>query len=328
MASIYIEQWLDGPAGHSFYTRTYPAPSPRAVVIFVHGFADHISRYEDAHSHFAEHGITVFAYDLRGFGRTALDKQRRSEDECYGKTSRLLELNDLQWWVNYVSREYPQKPIFLLGYSAGGGLTLAFATRSGPPPKPEAITLVSGIIAQAPLVHLRYPVPKVLRHIVHALGNVLPWWPIPASLPLERFSRDPHVVQSLQVDPLRRAHGTARGLHDMITQGEELLDTDFEHWPNDLPLLMTWGTADEVCHDSFRAPSALITRLQQANCPKAGVAFFDKVIAKDKRLVLYDGAVHDLLHEADGIPAKVIDEYCTWIEAHLDVRRCGSSVDG
>lgn len=115
----YIEAWLDGRDGHHFYTRTYPATSPqKAVLVFVHGFADHISRYEDVHPRFAAHGITVFAYDMRGFGRTALDEAHRSAGELYGKTSRPLELGDLDWWVNHVANTYPDVPIFVMGHSA------------------------------------------------------------------------------------------------------------------------------------------------------------------------------------------------------------------
>lgn len=115
---ILTEAWLDTPVGHRFYTRTYQADAARAVLIFVHGFADHISRYENIHTHFARRGITVFAYDLRGFGRTALDETNRSSDEYYGKTSRLLEHGDLEHWVHHISRTYPDKPIFVMGHSA------------------------------------------------------------------------------------------------------------------------------------------------------------------------------------------------------------------
>lgn len=120
LVQTFTEAWLDGADGHQFYTRTYAAASsrPKAVLIFVPGFADHISRYETIHPRFAERGISVFAYDMRGFGRTALDEEHRSPDEAYGKTSRAKELGDLEWWVRYVRRTYPDAPIFIMGHSA------------------------------------------------------------------------------------------------------------------------------------------------------------------------------------------------------------------
>ncbi|KAL1949729.1 hypothetical protein VTO73DRAFT_8610 [Trametes versicolor] len=300
----FTEAWIDGFDGHHFYTRTYVPPSgpPKAVLVFVHGFADHIGRYEDVHPRFAQRGIAVFAYDMRGFGRTALDETHRSADEYYGKTSRPLELADLEWWVKHVSRTMPKTPIFVMGYSAGGGMTMAFPTRPHAPPTPDTVALVSGIIAQGPLVHLTYPAAKVLRLIAKGLAKVAPSTPFPAPMPAERFSRNPAVVEALEKDTLRMPRGTARGLDNMLTQGEELLDEGYKRWPKELPLLMAWGTADEV------------------NCPKAGVAFYNKLDIKDKKLIEYEGILHDLLHEAGDIPDKILEEYFTWIEAHLHVR--------
>ncbi|CDO77813.1 hypothetical protein BN946_scf184722.g5 [Trametes cinnabarina] len=272
MAGKYTEAWLDGPSGHRFYTCTYPAEPPKAVVIFVPGFADHISRYEGIHPKFAQHGFTVFAYDMRGFGRTALDAEHRSADEYYGKTNRLLEITDLEWWVEHVAREYPKVPIFLLGYSA------------------------------SPLYLLTYPPPTIVRYIVRAISKIAPACPLPAPMPAERFSRDPAVVEALKNDTLRMPRGTAQGLDNMIGQGEELLHEDYKYWPKDLPLLMTWGTADEV------------------NCPKSGVEFYNKLDIEDKKLVEYEHALHDLLREVDGIPNKVLNEYFVWLESHAAAR--------
>ncbi|RPD79331.1 alpha/beta-hydrolase [Lentinus tigrinus ALCF2SS1-7] len=270
----FSEAWLDGADGHHFYTRTYAAtlPNPKAVLIFVHGFADHISRYETIHPRFAKRGVTVFAYDMRGFGRTALDEEYRSPDEA-----------DLERWVRYVRRTYPGTSIFAMGYSAGAGMTLGFATRTKP--SSEVLAMVSGIIAQCPLVHLTHRPSRILIWIAYLLSRIAPALPFPADMPEDCFSLDETQVKALKNDPLRR---TLLGLY---TMGEELLEKDYEHWPAYLPLLMTWGTADE------------------ANFPKAGVTFHMKVDAKDKKLVEYDDALHDLLHEIGDIPDKVIEEY-------------------
>ncbi|KAI0738056.1 lysophospholipase [Daedaleopsis nitida] len=305
--SSFTEAWLEGPYGHKSYTRTYPAPTaPEAILVYVHGFADHISRYEDVHSIFSQQGITVFAYDLRGFGRTALDKQNRSPGEYYGKTSRLLEFGDLEHWIRYVSRTYPGLSIFVLGYSAGGGMVLAFATHTGSPRSTETLSIISGVIAQAPLVALTHSPLKLVTLAVRVISSVLPSFPIPTPGPEERFPHDAKAVEALANDTLRMPQGTALGLYDMIAQGEELLAERYKRWPKDLPMLTAWGTADEV------------------NCPKAGVAFFDRVEIEDKKLLVYNGAFHDLLHEAGDLPSRVTKDYIAWIKAHLHVRSPGA----
>ena len=121
-STAFREAWLDGPDGHRFYTRTYPTTPPgappKAVVLFLHGFMDHLARYETVHACWARRGVAVFAYDLRGFGRTALDRAHCSPDAAYGRTSRAHELRDLEHWVAHVARAYPGVPLFLFGYSA------------------------------------------------------------------------------------------------------------------------------------------------------------------------------------------------------------------
>lgn len=116
-ATAYTEAWLPGYDGLQFYTRTYAAPTPRAVLLFVHGFTEHIGRYEWAHGVYAWRSVTVFAYDQRGFGRTALDGAHRSKQSAYGKTSWREQLADIEWWVKHLKKEHPNVPLFLMGHS-------------------------------------------------------------------------------------------------------------------------------------------------------------------------------------------------------------------
>lgn len=113
----YAEAWLPGWDGLNFYTRTYTASSPRAVAVFVHGFAEYVGRYEWAHGVYASKSITVFAFDQRGFGLTALDMEHKSKESKYGKTSWADQFADLEWWLKYVKDKFPTLPIFLAGHS-------------------------------------------------------------------------------------------------------------------------------------------------------------------------------------------------------------------
>lgn len=121
--SPFTESWLSGPQGTRFFTRTYhPSPSShtKAVVVFVHGFAEHIARYEHVFPRWSSHGIAVFAYDQRGFGRTALDEQNKSKDSAYAKTSWKEQLEDIEWAVQHTKRQFTGVPVFLYGHSMVG----------------------------------------------------------------------------------------------------------------------------------------------------------------------------------------------------------------
>ncbi|KAH9889377.1 lysophospholipase [Cubamyces lactineus] len=295
----FAEAWLPGYDGTQFYTRTYSAPSPRAVVLFVHGFAEHIGRYEWAHGVYASRGITVFTYDQRGFGRTALDTAHKSKNSSYGKTGWPDQLSDIEWWVKKLKREYPSLPLFLMGHSMGGGLALAFPTRPTPPPALETLALVSGVISSSPLILQTHPASRILRYVGGKTSLLLPNLPFDAPVPVEHLSHDTAANEANTKDPWIIQKGTLRGLRDMLSGGEQLLWNDYKRWPRSLPLLIAHGDADRVT--SFAAAEE----------------FFNKVDAADKELKPYPGGFHELVHEPEGVKEKFVDECISWILKHV-----------
>lgn len=152
MSASFTESWLIGPAGTEFYTRTYsPTFAAKAVLIFIHGFiglsmqpvdqknnkcssiiVEHIARYEHVFPSYARRDIAVFAFDQRGFGRTALDpgvdgkrrQERVSRKEGYGRTSSEQQNEDIDWALRYAGEKLAEwgkdgktLPVFLMGHS-------------------------------------------------------------------------------------------------------------------------------------------------------------------------------------------------------------------
>jgi acylglycerol lipase len=199
----YTESWLHGPKSTQIYSRTYKADHPKALLIFVHGFGEHIGRYEHVHTSFATRGITVFAYDQRGFGKTALD-EKRSKDSAYGKTSWKDQVADMEWAIKYARGELGDLPTFLMGHSMvrsrimktaltnllsyiyqGGGLALAFPTRVESPPDKSTVASLRGVISSSPLIILSNPPNKAVRWLGEKAGLLLPYKTIPATTKAE-----------------------------------------------------------------------------------------------------------------------------------------------
>lgn len=116
--STFTEAWIPGPKSLSFYTRTYtPATgSPRGVVVFIHGFIEHVARYEHVHKRWAEKGFVIFTFDQRGFGRTALDP-KKSAGSVYGRTGDTDQIPDIEWALRVAQEANPTVPLFLMGHS-------------------------------------------------------------------------------------------------------------------------------------------------------------------------------------------------------------------
>ncbi|KIJ65994.1 hypothetical protein HYDPIDRAFT_110115 [Hydnomerulius pinastri MD-312] len=298
--SACTESWLAGPQETQFFTRTYIPSSPaKAAVIFVHGFIEHIARYEHVFPTWSSRGIAVFAFDQRGFGRTALDEKGKSKDSAYAKTSWKEQLEDIEWAVQHVKEEFNGVPVFLYGHSMGGGLVLAFPTREEAPPSKETVSGLAGVIATSPLILQTKPAAKAARWIGGKASRLTPSLTIPAAVNHKDISHDDVVNQAYLKDPLVKQVGSLRGISDMLDGGEMLLGKGYAQWPKQLPLLLVHGSQDMVT--SFKATEK----------------FHDLVPAQDKKFSPYSNGFHELHNEPDGVKEKLVDECITWVEAHL-----------
>ncbi len=115
----FTEQWLTGPSKTDFYTRTYGPSDPKAVIIFIHGFATHVGRFTELYKPIIQHGIAVFAFDQRGYGQTVQGREKGTDgsQSIYGKTTWKDQMRDIAWAVEYAKNHFEGKPLFLMGYS-------------------------------------------------------------------------------------------------------------------------------------------------------------------------------------------------------------------
>ncbi|KAA1470435.1 lysophospholipase [Dentipellis sp. KUC8613] len=306
----YTEEWLTGPASTAFYTRTYlpppssssspttpsDSPNPKAALVFIHGFIEHVGRYTHVHAAWAARGFAVFAFDGRGFGRTALDAAHRTRGSRYGRTSAKEQMLDVAWAVRSVRERWAGVPVFLMGHSMGGGIVLQFAAGGG---DKEVVGALAGVIASSPLLRLTHPPLGLVRWAGGKLGILLPDQYIPATVKPETLSHDPQIVEDNKNDKLCGKGASLRCVDDMLSKGEMLVESGYNSWPVDLPILLFHGTADEV------------------NLFDATKEFYEKVPAKDKTFNPYEGGFHELHNEPDGVKEKVIGDCIAWAEARL-----------
>lgn len=123
MSESYVESWLTGPESTQFYCRTYSPASPKAVLVFLHGFIEHIGRYEHIFPQWQDRGISVFTFDLRGFGKTAEGAIQKGDSKAYGRTSGIQQLGDAEWALKHAKEQAGEIPMFLMGHSMVRSLT-------------------------------------------------------------------------------------------------------------------------------------------------------------------------------------------------------------
>ncbi len=209
--------------GLSQLRRRWLATDAWAVVLLVHGIAEHSGRYEHVARQLVDAGISVVAFDLRGFGdsggpRGHVDDFARFHD---GVEDHLDEIAALG------------VPTVLLGHSMGGLVAASYGLTERPQP--------DRVVLSAPAMALATPRP--LWRAARTVGEMVPRLRFTIPIDPEDLSTDPRVGRAYTADPLvdlRVSTGLIAEMVDTILSIEGELD----RWRH--PTLVLHGDADEI----------------------------------------------------------------------------------
>jgi alpha-beta hydrolase superfamily lysophospholipase len=279
--------------GQSLFTRRWlPDREPKAVVLIVHGYAEHSGRYDHVGAWLAERGYAVEAFDLRGHGQSSGRRALvRSFDEY---------LTDLTAVLADVAQRHPGKPLFLLGHSMGGAIVTLFVIREHNvaeafQPRSSGI---AGVILSGPGIRGRRSAPRPVLWLFRLIGRLFPTMRL-GKLDAGAVSRDPAVVARYENDPLVYRRGMPAGtLVAMIKAGREIN----EHMERfGLPLLIVHGSEDALTD------------------PEGSRRLVDRAGVDDKQLKVYPGLYHEVLNEPE--QQQVLGDIVRWLDAHVEAAR-------
>jgi alpha-beta hydrolase superfamily lysophospholipase len=217
--------------GLKLFGRKWVADDPKALVCIVHGLGEHSGRYQHVARRMNEAGLTVYAFDLRGHGKSEGKRGHADYEDL---------MNDITVFLNTCMREYPDIPLFLYGHSLGGNLVINYGLKRKSP--------VKGIISTAPFLKLTKEVPTVLVAFARFLNRVYPSLTLSNGLDPSDLSHDPQVVKAYQDDPLVHDRISARLFIQSYDAGRWALENAFSF---SLPLLLMHGDEDKIT--SFEA---------------------------------------------------------------------------
>ena len=250
---------------------------PRAVLVNLHGLGDHSGLYPTIAGYFPPRGIAVYAYDMRGNGRSPGQRAYLRTWEDYR--------GDLQAFLARVREWEPGLPIFALGHSLGALVVLDYALHY-----PSEL---SGAIAAAPPLG-KVGVPPTLMALGRVMSHLYPRFSLEVGMDLSGLARDPAVVQTVLADPLFHRRGTAR-LSTEVTAAIDRVQAQAANLS--LPLLILHGSDDRMVP------------------PDGSREFFRKVRYPDRELREYPGAYHGLF--ADIGYKEVLADLERWVEGRL-----------
>jgi alpha-beta hydrolase superfamily lysophospholipase len=108
---------FNGADGEKIFGYRWSAEAPaRGVLQLAHGMGEHALRYREKLAPIIESGITVYANDHRGHGRTAKDKEAFGD---FGPGGFPALVSDMLSLTRLGRAENPGKPLILLGHSMG-----------------------------------------------------------------------------------------------------------------------------------------------------------------------------------------------------------------
>jgi len=190
----------------NLYWRGWVPAQPRGVMVIIHGLAEHGGRYQETAQAFAAAGWAVYAGDLRGHGHSA-DVPGSGRVHVRRFTD---YFHDVDAFVDLASERHPGLPLFLLGHSMGGLITISYVLQGS--------GHLSGAVISSPALgtHPDFKPPAVLRLLVGVLDKVAPGLRFPSDLDTNAISRDPGVVRAYIDDPLVSSKVSARWYAEIV----------------------------------------------------------------------------------------------------------------
>ena len=209
-------------AGTELVREWIPDGPTKALLVLVHGLAEHSGRYKDVGQQFAAAGIRVRSFDLIGAGGTG-GPRWHVEDWAH--------LHDqiashVEWAHGH------DLPVVLMGHSLGGNLALGYCLTDRA--KPDLLVL------SAPALEGGEAWQKAVAPVA---GRLAPKFSIPNGLKGEHLSRDPRVAEAYFADPLVVTK-TSLGFGAQLFEAMESINENIERL--DMPTLVFHGSDDEI----------------------------------------------------------------------------------
>jgi alpha-beta hydrolase superfamily lysophospholipase len=276
------EGYFKGRQGTNLYYQGWLPEDPSvAVLLIVHGLAEHSGRYGNVVNHFVPLGYAVYGIDHPGHGRSDGPRAHAERFQDF--------LDPLQVFLGRIRDWQPGIPIFLVGHSLGGLISAAYLIDQ--PDEPAgAILSAPSVMMPGSVSTLTLLAGKVLSALLPRLGLV--------RLEAEGVSRDPVVVRAYRQDPLVfTGKITARlGTELLQAMGRVLAEAQ----KISLPLLILQGAEDKLVD------------------PQGAQVLFDRVSSVDKTIKVYEGLYHEVFNEPEH--DQVLGDVEKWLAGQLESR--------
>ncbi|MEP5766646.1 MAG: lysophospholipase [Halieaceae bacterium] len=267
-ADIYYQSWS-------------PQRVPRALIVLVHGAAEHSGRYRRFAEHFVQRGYAVAALDHVGHGRSM---------GTPGYVRRFSDYVDsLDQFCQLLDEEFTGVPKILLGHSMGGLISCCYLL--------QAQDRFAGCVLSGPAIKTELEPPFWQFFLIRMFSLLVPKMGA-LQLDADGVSRDPIEVEKYRNDPLvYTGKLSARKVSELFAAMQLVQQ---EAGKITLPLLLLHGAADSLA------------------APSGSQFLFDHVGSTDKTLKIYPELYHEIFNEPERL--EVFADVQDWLDQRVDRR--------
>ncbi len=273
----YKQEWFTTPDNKKLYLQEWsPDKEPSSLILYVHGLGSHGGRLDHWGERFARKGITFFAYDQRGHGRS---------DGKRGHPTHIKHLvNDVKLMVEHLRVAFPGKPVIIYGHSMGGTVVINYVISN--------TYTADALIVTSPWLKLVKPPSKTVINLIKPLLKIAPAIAVPNGLLPMDISHDEKEVQKYTEDPLVHNKISIGLFYSTFRAGYTALRNVYKI---NCPFLIMHGTGDRIT--SAKASEDYVLNTSDRT-----------------RLKLWEGAYHELHHEPNR--DEVFTYITAWLQEH------------
>lgn len=277
-ASLVLPASSAGSGAKLHWHAWLPPETPRAIVLLVHGYAEHLRRYDHVAATLTAKGLAVYALDHWGHGQS---------DGVPGFVPAFSAFTDgVEALLAQVKSRHPGLPLLLIGHSMGGLISATHLLSHQ--------AEYAGAILSGPAIKPAEEPSRFMIFISRLLSRLLPKMGV-LGLDSNGVSRDPKVVSDYLADPLvyngkisaRLAKAMFEAMHRVQAEARTIR----------VPMLILHGAEDSLA------------------APEGSQYLYDHLGSPDKQIKIYPHLFHEIFNEPER--EVVLADVTGWIDAHL-----------
>ncbi len=263
--------------GCHIFIRSWVTDSP-GILLILHGLGAHSGWFIDMGNKLAARGMTVYAMDHRGFGRSGGLPGHIENYHTY--------VEDINFIVTTMRKRHPEAAIHILGHSMGGIFASHFAAKYQ--------NMLTSVLFLNPWIQdtSQTPVLTTLRILVGGIFKSHHYWQVVGGS--EVMTTNPEAIQLLRTDTYWCRKQTASFLFQIFLMRSAAL--------KNAKLITKPGLVMQA-----EADKSVVS--------EASHNLYEKLVSNDKMWKIFPGYAHDSEFEADR--TLLDNEVVTWIAEHM-----------